>query len=491
MIQGTTSDAGKSTLVAGIGRALKRRGISVVPFKPQNMALNSAVAVNGGEIGRAQALQAQACGLPPSTDMNPVLLKPKSDTGAQVIVQGQPVGDMDAVEYHRYKPRALEAVMACYSRLREAHSVVLVEGAGSPAEINLREGDIANMGFAEAAGCAVIIVVDIDRGGAFAHLKGTDDCLSPTEQARTIGFVINRFRGDPKLLDPALSWIERATGKPVFGVLPYLQELVLDAEDALPTATQSLEYPDCLRVAVPALPRISNHTDFDGFRYRSDVELVFVGPGRNIPDCDLIVLPGTKQVVDDLKWLQQQGWPQAIKRHLRYGGKLCGICGGFQMLGQSIADPRHVESDFSHYTGLELLPLATTLLEHKRVATRTGRLVGLGANTPASGYEIHCGESEGPALGHPLIEYTTDSGSGFDGAVSEDNQIIGTYWHGLLDTPACQNAIIQWAGKSPGPAVDLASLRERNLDRLASEIERNIDLQQLMNRARHGTSPAH
>lgn len=335
MIQGTTSDAGKSLLVTALGRALARRGIDVAPFKPQNMALNSAVTDDGGEIGRAQAVQARACKLPPERDMNPVLLKPNTDIGAQVIIQGLAIGAMDAQDYHRYKRIARDAVLESYRRLAQRHAVLLVEGAGSPAEINLRANDIANMGFAETVDCPVILIADIDRGGVFAHLVGTLALLSATEQARVAGFVINRFRGDIALLQPGLDWLEDYTGKPVLGVLPYLNGLYLEAEDALPrTPAPATAAGPSLRVIVPALPRISNHTDFDPLRWHDQVDFRFIGPDEPIPDADWVILPGSKSVRNDLDWLRRQGWVQAMQRHLRYGGKLMGICGGWQRSGR-------------------------------------------------------------------------------------------------------------------------------------------------------------
>ena len=340
MIQGTTSDAGKSTLVAGLCRLLKNRGEKVVPFKPQNMALNSAVSIDGGEIGRAQAVQAQAAGLEPHSDMNPVLLKPNSDTGAQVIIHGHPVTNLEAVDYHNYKPTAMKAVLESYQRLKAQYDWIIVEGAGSPAEINLRDRDIANMGFAEAVNCPVIIVADIDRGGVFAHLTGTLDLLSPSEQQRTCGFIINRFRGDISLLQPGLDWLEERTNKKVFGVLPYLKGFHLEAEDSVMTE-QIIDTSDkILNVVVPVFPHIANHTDLDALRLHPQVNLQFIGPGQIKPDADVIILAGSKSVQSDLDWLKQQKWDEQINKHLRYGGKLIGICGGYQMLGKKLHDPQ-------------------------------------------------------------------------------------------------------------------------------------------------------
>ncbi|MGJ8670815.1 MAG: cobyric acid synthase, partial [Oceanococcus sp.] len=343
MVQGTTSDAGKTTLVAGLCRVLHRRGVAVAPFKPQNMALNSAVTADGGEIGRAQALQAQAAGLLPEVDMNPVLLKPNSDIGAQIIVHGRVVANLDAQDYHAYKTTAMAAVLSSFERLQQRFECVVVEGAGSPAEINLRDRDIANMGFAEAVDCPVILIADIDRGGVFAHLVGTLDLLSASEQARVRGFVINRFRGDIALLEPGLQWLEERTNKPVLGVLPYLHNLQLDAEDAISPHQQDAQAE--LKIVIPVLPRISNHTDFDPLLQHPQVHVEFVGPNQVPPPADLVILPGSKSVRDDLAHLLAQGWGDYLGRHLRYGGKLIGICGGFQMLGLSIADPSGLEGE--------------------------------------------------------------------------------------------------------------------------------------------------
>ncbi|HCO44457.1 cobyric acid synthase [Candidatus Macondimonas diazotrophica] len=470
MIQGTTSDAGKSLLVTALGRWLHRQGVRVAPFKPQNMALNSAVTVEGGEIGRAQAVQAQACGVVPHTDMNPVLLKPNTDIGAQVIIHGQAIGTMDARGYHDYKPVARAAVLDAYHRLAARHEFVLVEGAGSPAEINLRAGDIANMGFAEAVDCPVILIADIDRGGVFAHLVGTLALLSETERARVTGLVINRFRGDPALLDSGLEWLERHTGKPVLGVLPYLQGLHLEAEDALPppSALRAGTVDDRLRVLVPALPRISNHTDFDPLRLHPSVVLHYVGPGARIEPCDLIVLPGSKSVRTDLDWLRAQGWDAAIARHLRYGGKLIGICGGFQMLGRAIHDPHGLESAPGSSPGLGLLDMETTLAPHKQLRNVTGELAWDGA--AVSGYEIHAGISTGPALRHPAMQL----GHGPDGARSADDQIFGTYVHGLFDAPSACQTLLDWAGVESSAPFDYPALREQAFDRLAETVEAHL-----------------
>lgn len=487
MVQGTTSDAGKSTLVAGLCRILARHKKSVAPFKPQNMALNSAVTKAGGEIGRAQAVQAQACGLEPHTDMNPVLLKPSTDTAAQVIINGRPLTDMDACRFHDYKSTAMSAVLAAYDRLQRQYEHIVVEGAGSPAEINLRQGDIANMGFAEAVDCPVILIADIDRGGVFAHLVGTLALLSESERERVCGFVINRFRGDLSLLEDGLRWLEAETGKPVLGVLPYLPGLHLEAEDGLSHAhcpAQSHQGEQILRVIVPALPHISNHTDFDPLRLHPQVDFRYVGPGDTIPPADLIILPGSKNVRSDLHWLHQRGWDKHIQRHLRYGGKLIGICGGFQMLGTQIHDPQGIDGAPGSSEGLALLAMQTHFAQNPEMGKAPDKILRQCTghlsldSAPVHGYEIHMGYSYGPALSRPLIvnNAARNAPSQTDGAISADNQLIGTYWHGLFESsPACA-ALLSWAGLSKPRAIDYHALRESELNRLADCAEEHLDL---------------
>jgi adenosylcobyric acid synthase len=476
MIQGTTSDAGKSIMVAGLCRVLARRGLKVAPFKPQNMALNSAVTADGGEIGRAQAAQAQAAGIEPHSDMNPVLLKPASDTGAQVIIQGRAIGDMEARGYHDYKQVARNAVMESYSRLQGQYDCIVVEGAGSPAEINLREGDIANMGFAEAADVPVLLVADIDRGGVFAHLVGTLDLLSESERQRVRGFIINRFRGDLALLQPGLDWLEARTGKPVVGVIPYLHGLHIEAEDSLQQQAQTLGEGERLTVVVPVTPRISNHTDFDPLRLHPQVELVMVPPGETPPPADLVILPGSKSVRADLEWLRIQGWEQYLMRHLRYGGRLLGVCGGYQMLGRAIHDPHGVEGPAGSSAGLGLLELETALAQEKQLCRVSGRLALDGA--AIEGYEIHMGVSTGNALQLPLLEL--DDGRR-DGALSADGQVMGTYLHGLFDRPEACDSLLRWAGMhTDTPTIDYRQLREEHIDRLADALEQHLRLEQVL-----------
>lgn len=475
MVQGTTSDAGKSTLVAGLCRLMHRRGVRVAPFKPQNMSLNSAVGADGGELGRAQALQAQAAGIEPTSDMNPVLLKPNSDTGAQVIVHGRPVGELDAAQYHDYKRIARQAVLTSYERLTAAYELILVEGAGSPAEINLREGDIANMGFAEAVDCPVVLIADIDRGGVFAHLVGTLALLSDSERARVTGFVINRFRGDPALLEPGLEWLTAHTGKRVFGVLPYLEGLHLDAEDAISRLPAQTKGPATLAVRVPVPPRIANHTDFDPLRLHPQVDFRYVRDVADLGAADLIILPGSKSVRADLAWLRERGWDRSFERHLRYGGKVIAICGGLQMLGTEIDDPLGIEGAAGKSAGLGLLELHTVLRPQKQLRNVSGRLAI--DETPVHGYEIHMGQSSGRALDRPAV--LLDDGRP-DGVMSGDGQIIATYLHGLFENgPACA-ALLRWAGLDAAVAVDHARRREEMLDRLADCIEASLDIARLL-----------
>ena len=479
MVQGTTSDAGKSTLVAGICRVLWRKGARVVPFKPQNMALNSAVTQDGGEIGRAQAVQALACDLEPHTDMNPILLKPNSDTGAQVIIQGRAITNMEAAAYHDYKRVAMDAVLDSHQRLEAQYDYVIVEGAGSPAEINLRENDIANMGFAEVVDCPVILIADIDKGGVFAHLVGTLLLLSDSEQQRVKGFVINRFRGDIALLQSGLNWLEARAGKPVLGVLPYLHGFHLEAEDAVSVEQITTDAQPMLKVIVPVFPHISNHTDFDPLRLHPCIDLQFIGPDQVIPPADLIILPGSKSVRSDLAWMQAQGWSQAITRHLRYGGKLLGICGGFQMLGVSIQDPDGIEGIAGDSSGLGLLDMTTVLYPEKQLTQKMGSLRFTEREAAeVSGYEIHCGLSSGEALQHPLIAFSEGE---YDGAISQDGQVAGTYLHGLFESTAVIEQLLAWTGyEAEPPEFDYRTHRLEALDRLADTLETHMDIDTLM-----------
>jgi adenosylcobyric acid synthase len=478
MVQGTTSDAGKSTLVAGICRVLYRRGLKVAPFKPQNMALNSAVTSDGGEIGRAQAVQAQACCIAPHTDMNPVLLKPNSDTGCQVIIHGQVVGNQEAAAYHGYKKTAMEAVMASWRRLTAQYQAVIVEGAGSPAEINLREGDIANMGFAEAADCPVILVADIDRGGVFAHIVGTLALLSDSERNRVVGFVINRFRGEMSLLQSGLDWLEEETGKPVLGVLPYLHNFHLEAEDGISKdQAQEKISENRLKIIVPVLPHISNHTDFDALRLHPNVDFHFVKMGDYIPKADLLIIPGSKNVRGDMQYLKDYGWVRALTNQLRYGGKVIGICGGFQMLGNAIHDPHGIEGGSGSQDGFGWLMMETTLEKTKQLKQITGKL-GF-TDAVVTGYEIHMGISVGPALLQPALMIVDGESLRQDGAMSADGQVAGTYVHGLFDHPESCAAWLKWAGLEEVEHFDYEQVREQEINRLADSVEAHLNWKKL------------
>ncbi|MRR08634.1 cobyric acid synthase [bacterium] len=469
MVQGCTSDAGKSALVTALCRILHRRGVRVAPFKPQNMALNSAVTVDGGEIGRAQALQALAAGLEPRIDFNPVLLKPNTDKRAQVIIHGRAVADLDAKAYHDYKRVALAAVLESWQRLMAEFDCVIVEGAGSPAEVNLRDRDIANMGFAEVVDIPVILVGDIDRGGVLAHLSGTLDLLSATERARVQGLVINRFRGDISLLQPGLDWLGQHTGKPVLGTIPYLHGLFLDAEDALDHHGES-SGATVLRVVAPAFPRVSNANDLDPLRLHPQVDFRWIGPGQTPPPADLVVLPGSKSVAADLAWLRQQAdgaWEPYLQRHLRYGGKLIGLCGGYQMLGRELHDPAGIEGDVVSMAGLGFLDCTTTLEAEKQLQNVSGTLV-LAGEPAMAGYEIHMGVTTGPALAHPAVRFADGRA---DGAISADNRILATYCHGLFDHPEALAALLAWSGATGIAPVDFAARREADIERLADAVE--------------------
>ncbi|MFT5218502.1 MAG: adenosylcobyric acid synthase [Gammaproteobacteria bacterium] len=482
MVQGTTSDAGKSILVTALCRILARNQHHVVPFKPQNMALNSAVTADGGEIGRAQAVQAEACFLQPSVNMNPILLKPNSDQGSQVIVNGKAIGNMDAVAYHAFKPELMHEVIAAHTRLQDEFEFVLVEGAGSPAEINLREHDIANMGFAEAVDCPVIIVADIDRGGVFAHLYGTWALLSASEQQRIKGFVINRFRGDVALLEPGLEWLQEKTSIPVLAVIPYIKDLHIEAEDSI-SQSQTLqrgEQLQALKVVVPMYPRASNHTDFDVMRMHPQVDCALLRDVGQFDAADLIVLPGSKHVRADLDWLKDNGWDRIIERHLRYGGKVIGICGGYQMLGQWVHDPDGVESAAGSSAGLGLLDQQTTLNRNKTLRNVQGRMTNGGL---VSGYEIHAGITSGDESGGAVFSLVCneDSSDRFeDGVINADNNVLGTYLHGLFDQPDMLRHWLQWAGIQRFENFDYAQFRHSQIERLADEVEQCLPLAKLL-----------
>ncbi len=476
MIQGCGSNVGKSMLVAGLARAARRRGMSVAPFKPQNMSNNAAVTVDGGEIGRAQALQALAAGLEPHTDMNPVLLKPETDTGAQVVVQGRRVATVRARDYAALKPQLMVPVLESFTRLKAAHDLVIVEGAGSPAEVNLRRGDIANMGFARAADVPVVLAGDIDRGGIIAQIVGTQAVLEPADAAMVAGFVVNKFRGDPALFEDGYRLIEARTGWRGFGILPYFPDAAkLPAEDALDLGAGSAGGP--LRIVCLALSRIANFDDLDPLRLEPAVSLSMIGAGQAIPgDAALVILPGSKSTRGDLAFLRAQGWDIDLAAHVRRGGHVLGICGGYQMLGRSIADPDGIEGAPGETAGLGLLDVDTVMTADKRL-TRTRAEHAL-SGAPMEGYEIHIGRTDGPDRCRPFARI---AGEG-EGAVSADGRIAGSYLHGMFTGDAFRAAYL--AGLGALSVARYGAEVDRTLDALADHIEAHLDVDGLLALAR-------
>ena len=473
MLQGTGSDVGKSLLVAGLCRAYTRRGLRVRPFKPQNMSNNAAVTADGGEIGRAQALQARACGVLASRDMNPVLLKPQTDAGSQLVVQGEVWGNARAREYYRLKSRLLPRILESFERLGRDADLVLVEGAGSAAEVNLRAGDVANMGFAEAADVAVALVGDIDRGGIIASLVGTMALLSSSERARVTAYVINRFRGDVRLFDSGIEVIGRKTGLPCLGVVPWFEPAGrLPAEDSVAVGRNTQPRPGAaLRIAVPVLSRIANFDDLDPLVAEPGVDVQFVEPGRALPgDADLVVLPGSKATIGDMRFLRSQGWDVDLHAHLRRGGWLLGLCGGYQMLGRTIRDPDGIEGEPGEEPGLGVLDLDTELTGAKRLAEVSGteRLTG----QPVRGYEMHMGRTSGPSRSSPMLDLNGRS----DGAVSPDGKVMGCYLHGLFASDAFRAAFLERLGVRATSGLAYERQIDSTLDALAGHLESSLDL---------------
>jgi adenosylcobyric acid synthase len=477
MIQATGSNAGKSTLVSGLARALVRRGLKVAPFKPQNMSNNAAVAVEGGEIGRAQAVQARAARMVPSVHMNPVLLKPETDSGSQIIVQGKRWGTLRAKDFRDKRAALLPAVLDSFARLAREADIVLVEGAGSPAEINLRAGDIANMGFAAAADVPVVLAGDIDRGGVIASLAGTHLVLEPDERARVRGFIINKFRGDVRLFDQGLAAVTRLTGWPSLGVVPWLPRAAwLPAEDAVDLDRVHASTSSRV-IAVPVLARIANFDDLDPLGMEPGVKLVFVRPGEVIPgNADVVILPGSKSTIGDLAFLRAQGWDIDIKAHVRRGGHVLGLCGGYQMLGQTIADPDGIEGPAVTVEGLGLLDISTVMSADK--STRLVQGVHCSTGTPIEGYEIHLGRSEGSDCARPIV--TIDGRP--DGAGTADGRVQGTYVHGLFTGDAFRKAWLANLGIASTLAYETQI--ESALDALADHLEAHLDIEAILNIAR-------
>ncbi|MEM7189335.1 MAG: cobyric acid synthase [Pseudomonadota bacterium] len=478
MVQGTGSNVGKSMLVAGIARAFTQRGLIVRPFKPQNMSNNAAVTVDGGEIGRAQALQARACGIEPHTDMNPVLLKPESEKGAQVVVQGKRLTTVKARAYAKLKPQLMEAVLNSYHRLSEDADLVITEGAGSPAEINLRAGDIANMGFAEAAGLPVVLAGCIDRGGVIAQLVGTHTVLPDTDRQRIQAFLINKFRGDPTLFDDGYDEIAARTGWQGLGVIPWFADAHrLPAEDAADIRPGSS---GALKVVCPQLARIANFDDLDPLGMAPGVSVEMIAPGRPLPgDADVVILPGSKSTIGDLAFLREQGWDIDIAAHHRRGGHVLGLCGGYQMLGRTISDPEGIEGAPGSVPGLGLLDVTTTMVPEKRLARVTGTHLATGL--PVEGYEIHIGRTGGPDCARPVLQIDGKP----QGASTADGRVQGAYVHGLFTTDTFRDAWLAPLGAQQSSFAYETAV-ETTLDDLAEHLEAHMDLDALLRIAQSG-----
>lgn len=477
MIQGAGSNVGKSMLVAGLARALTRRGLKVLPFKPQNMSNNAAVTADGGEIGRAQALQARACNVEPVIDMNPVLLKPETETGAQVVVHGKRMTSVKARDYAKLKPQLMNAVLASFERLKEQADIVIVEGAGSPAEVNLRAGDIANMGFARAANVPVVLTGDIDRGGVIAQLVGTQAVIDPADSRMIKGFMINKFRGDTSLFDDGYRLIEQETGWAGYGVIPWFDGAhKLPAEDALDIGGTTGA--GGFKVACPVLSRIANFDDLDPLKVTPGVSVEMVKAGTALPgDANLIVLPGSKSTRGDLEFVRQQGWDIDIAAHVRRGGYVLGLCGGYQMLGRTIADPEGIEGPAGTTPGLQLLDVETTMVPDKTLTRVRAR--HLAGNCDVTGYEIHIGRTDGPDRAQPMLEIDGRA----EGAISPDGRIMGSYVHGIFSSDAFRTSFInQLGGNVPSSSYEQSI--ETVLDDLAAHLETHVDIDGLVKLSR-------
>ncbi|MCJ7526636.1 MAG: cobyric acid synthase [Methyloceanibacter sp.] len=480
MFQGTGSDVGKSLIVAGLARALVARGLKVLPFKPQNMSNNAAVTEDGGEIGRAQALQARAARVAPSVHMNPVLLKPQSEIGAQIVVQGGVYGRASAADYQRLKPELMPFVLDSFARLKGEADIVLVEGAGSASEINLRANDIANMGFARAADVPVVLIGDIDRGGVIASLVGTKAVIEAEDAALIVGFLVNKFRGDPALFANGMALIAAATGWEVLGLVPFFPGArLLPAEDALALdAARPVKKGARIKIAVPILPHIANFDDLDPLDAEPSVDLVRVRPGQALPgDADLVILPGSKATIADLAALREAGFDIDIAAHLRHGGTVLGLCGGYQMLGRAIHDSEGVEGPRGSASGLGLLDVETTLANEKRL----DKIEGTSSDgAPFTGYEMHMGLTAGPDCARPFARFADGNA---EGAMSASGRVIGTYIHGLFADDRQRAA---WLARfAPGgTAIAYEALVEETLDRLAAHLAANIDIDRLLSLAR-------
>ena len=480
MIQGTASDAGKSVVVAGLCRVARQRGLRVAPFKPQNMSNNAAACADGGEIGRAQALQARAAGLPPRTDFNPVLLKPQTDRGAQVVVHGQPVGMLHAADYPAGRARLLSAVMESFARLVAEFDLVVVEGAGSPAEVNLRAGDIANMGFARRAQVPVCLLGDIDRGGVIAALVGTGAVLEAADRALIAGFLINKLRGDPALFEDGVRIIEHHTGWPCFGVVPWIPAAQrLPAEDAASLPATGRTRDGRVRIAAPVLSRLANYDDADPLRLEPNVDFDFVVPGRPLPrEADVVLLFGTKSTIGDLAFLRAEGWDHDLLAHARAGGRVVGVCGGFQMLGRRVHDPAGADGPAGSVGGLGLLDVETTMQDQKTVRLARGRCAL--SDAPVTGYEIHTGRSHGSDLARPLFLLE----NGADGARSANGLVEGTYLHGLFANDAYRRAWLERVAADSASSLQYEVAVDAALDEVADSLCAALDLDALLAAAR-------
>ncbi|HEY3918567.1 MAG TPA: cobyric acid synthase [Stellaceae bacterium] len=481
MLQGTGSDVGKSVIVAGLARAFANRGLRVRPFKPQNMSNNAAVTRDGGEIGRAQALQARAARVPPSVDMNPVLLKPQAGHGAQVIVGGNVKGAMTAAEYQVEKLSLLPKVLESFARLEAEAELVLVEGAGSPAEVNLRAHDIANMGFALAAQVPVVLVGDVDRGGVIAQLVGTHELLAPEERTLLKGYIVNKFRGDLGLFSDALDIIRAHTKTRCFGILPWLEALRdLPAEDSMALRQPSAVPRDgAFTIAVPVLPHIANFDDLDPLRAEPGVAIELVSPGRPLPLCDLVLLPGSKATLADLAALKREGWDIDIRAHVRHGGHVLGLCAGYQMLGRRVRDPEGIEGAAGEAEGLGLLDIETVITREKLLTEARGNEIA--SDAPVAGYEMHMGRSRGVDAERPMLRLAGNGKGGrADGAVSRNRRVMGCHLHGLFTSDAFRRAFLARLGAAPDPALIDEQRVEMALDALARHLELHVDLDALL-----------
>ena len=480
MFQGTGSDVGKSLLVAGLARAYTRRGEKVRPFKPQNMSNNAAVTPGGGEIGRAQALQARACYTPLSVHMNPVLLKPQSDIGAQVVVQGKTLGAAEAQTYQRLKAQLLPRVLESFYTLCHEADLVLIEGAGSASEINLRAGDIANMGFALAAQVPVALIGDIDRGGIIASICGTHRLLPEGERKLLSGYIINKFRGDSTLFAGGIEVITQHTDLPCLGMIPWFERAhVLPAEDALALDRDCARQPKAISIAVPVFPHIANFDDLDPLIAEHDVEVQFIRRGNPLPgDADLVILPGSKSTLADLKAVRDEGWDIDIYAHVRRGGALLGLCGGYQMLGESIHDPLHIEGPIDSLNGLGLLPIDTVITSQKRLTACHGR--ELISRERISGYEMHMGNTTGAGLHQPMLELNGVA----HGALNQEGRIMGCYVHGIFSSDRFRHAFLSRLAPRNDTGLRYEHLIEETLDALAEHLETHMDLNALRALAR-------